>query len=291
MLRSTTFLPLTLLLGSPLVAQRAEALFEHQKRPAAIRYGEVIVGKRTIADLPIGQSWHLNTGESSTLHAETPLLAGDVVIAPGDYRLSLTRTGEVACALAAVGSGRAVGGNDWQITGDVGKLAKPTKRLAFEWRKKGALELGNQPAEVVLHFGEHEWVGAVTVLGSKEFKLTGWKGVAFLLPTARVEAGSAPVATLTKGANNWNVVLDKNSVKLVPWMLPPADRRAEVKGPDEASTVSGTVEPLEMKVEKAKEVFEVTAAKAEKGEIVIDAVFGQQGVRLRLPEPKAKPAK
>lgn len=294
MLRSTSVL-LLLPLGvgtSALVAQRGEAIFEHQKRPTAIHYVEVIVGKRTIADLKVGQSWHLNTGGQTTLHVEAPLLAGDVVVAPGDYRLTIQRTGEVACSLVANGSGRAVGGKgDWMVSGDVGKLAKPTKKLALEWRKKGALELGNQPVQVLLHFGEHEWSGLATVLGNKEIKLTGWKSVAFSMPAARVEAGGAPVATLTKGPNNWNVVLDKAAVKLVPWMVAPPDHHAEVKGPDESLTVTGTVEPLEIKLDKPKEVFEVTAAKVEKGEIVLEAVFGQQGVRLRLPEPKAKPAK
>jgi len=293
MLRSTSVL-LLLSLGladAVLVAQNAEALFEHQKRTTAIHYVEVIVGKRTIADLPVGQSWHLNTGGQTTLRVESPLLAGEAVIAPGDYRLTIQRTGEGTCALVANGSGKALGGKgDWMVPGDIGKLVKPTKKLALSWRKKGALDLGNQPAQVVLHFGEVEWTGLATVLGSKEFKLSGWKGVAFLVPAARVEAGGVPIATLTKGANNWNVVLDKTSVKLVPWMAPPADHHAEVQGPDDATTVNGTVEPIEVKLDKPKDVFEVTAAKVEKGEIVLDAVFGQQGVRLRLPEPK-KPAK
>jgi hypothetical protein len=273
------------------VAQRPDALFEHMKRTTAIAYGAVPVGKHTLAELPAGQSWRLGMNEASTWRCDVPILGTDSILAPGAYRVQLQRSGETRCKLLANGSAQALGSNaDGQVDGDLGKCQKPTKKLAIEWRKKGAPSNGNQPAQIVVQFGGDEWIGDVTVLGSKELKLTGWKGVAFTVPSERVEAGAVPVATLTRGDQSWNVVLAKDSVQLVPWMAAPTEQFGfgEITPPDAAATVVGKVEPLEMKVEKPWPVVEVLGAKVEKGELRLELGFAQRAVRLVCAEPKGK---
>ncbi len=291
---ATFVLAVPFLLAAIAVAQRPDAVFEHQKRTATITYGAVPVGKHTLAELQAGQPWRLGMNEASTWRLEMPLLAGDTVIAPGSYRVQLERTGETGAALLANGAGLALGSSgDARVPGEIGKAAKPTKKLAVEWRKKGAAANGNQPAQIVASYGEHEWTGDVTVLGHRDVKLGAWKGVAFAVPAAAVEAGAVPIATLGKGEHTWNLVLGKDKVELVPWMQAPTDSFGfgEVKGPDESAVVTGKVEPLDAKPEKPREVLEVLAAKAEKGELRLDVGYGTTVLRLVLPEPKPKAGK
>jgi hypothetical protein len=288
---ATATVPL-LLLALPLAAQRPDATFEHQKRATTITYGAVPVGQHSLAELQVGQAWRMGMNEASTWRLDMPLVAGDKVIAPGAYRVQLQRTGETTAELLANGSGRALGGNgDGQVPGQIGKAGKPAKKLAVEWRKKGAAAHGNQPAQVAVQFGEHEWLGDVTVIGGKELKLGGgWKAVAFTVPAEVLAAGPAAVATLERGDQRWNVVLGKDSVKLVPWMQAPTESFGfgEVKGPDESATTTGKVEPLEQKVDKPWPVLEVLSAKAEKGEVRLELAHGTEAVRVTLPEPKGK---
>jgi hypothetical protein len=275
-------------------AQRPDALFEHQKRATAITYGAVPVGQHSLTKLSVGQSWRLGMNQASTWRCDMPILAGDTLLAPGAYRVELERDGESTCRLIAKGSSRALGSNaDGIVAGPVAKAGKPTKKLAIEWRKKGAAADGNQPAQIVVQFGEHEWVGDVTVLGHKEVKLGGWKGVVFAVPSDRVAAGPVPVATVSKGEHHWNVVLDKDTVKLVPWMAAPTEQFGfgEIVGPDDGATTTGKVAPLEVKVDKPRATVEPIGAKAEKGELVLDLGYAEQAVRLTLPEPKAKTGK
>jgi hypothetical protein len=281
-----------LLLTNPLAAQRPDAAFEHRKRTVVITYGAVSVGKHSLDALQVGQAWRLGMNEASTWRLDTPLVAGDKLIAPGSYRVQLQRTAESEAALLANGSARALGGSgDGQVPGQIVKAGKPTKKLAIEWRRKGAVANGNQPAQIVVQFGEHEWVGDALVLGHEELKLGGgWKGVAYSVPAEVLAAGAAAVATVEKGDQRWNVVLGKDSVKLVPWMAAPTESFGfgDVKGPDEAATVTGKVEPLETKVEKPWPVLEVLSAKADKGELRLELGHGTDAVRVTLAEPKTK---
>lgn len=276
------------------LAQRPGASFEHQKRAVTIEYGAVPVGKHSLAELTIGQTWRMGMNEASTWRLDVPVLAGDTIVAPGAYRVQLQRSAETTCKLLANGSSQALGSNaDGQIDGALGKCAKPTKKLAVEWRKKGAAVLGNQPAQIVVQFGDSEWVGDVTVLGHKELKLGAWKGIVHAVPAALVDAGPVPVATLAKGDQNWNVVLDKDKVKLVPWMAAPTEQFGfgAVVGPDAAAIVEGKVEPLDGAVDKPLEVVEAIRGKSEKGTLTLEIAFGSKRLGLVFAEPKGKPGK
>jgi hypothetical protein len=288
----TSFVVAVLASTFAVTAQRPDATFEHQKRATAISYGAVPVGQHSLAKLSVGQSWRMGFNQATTWRTDMPLLAGDTVVPPGAYRVELRRDGETKCTLLAIGSHHALGSNaDGQVEGEIGKCAKPTKKLAVEWRKKGAAAAGNQPAQIVVQFGDSEWVGDVTVLGAKEVKAGAYKAAVFAVPSERAEKGGVPVAVLTKGEQSWNVVLDKDAAKLVPWMAAPTEQFGfgSPQAPEVAAT--GKVEPLEAKVDKPREVVEPVAGKVEKGEILLDLGIGDRVVRVTLPEPKAKPGK
>lgn len=278
-----------------LVAQRPTPTFEHGKRTATIEFGAVPVGKHSIAELPVGETWRLGMNEASQMRLDLPLLAGESIVAPGHYRVNLQRTGEATCALMVNGSGLAMAATgDGRIDGPLGKAQKPAKKLDIQWRKKGAAVAGNQGAQIVVQFGPDEWVGDATAIGHKPIALPGWKAVLFLIPTARLEAGlPTPVATLSRGDENWNLVVAKDDVKLIPWMTAPTEQFGfgDVHGPEAARIVTGKREPLEIKVDPAKETLDLVAAKKEKGELRLEVAFGKEGAALIVPEPKPKGGK
>lgn len=284
-----------LFLPALLLAQRPTPTFEHMKRSATIEFGAVPVGKHSIAELPVGETWRLGMNEASQIRLDLPLLAGDSIVAPGHYRVNLQRTGDTTCALMVNGSGLAMAATgDGRIDGNLGKAQKPVKKLDIQWRKKGAAVAGNQGAQIVVQFGPDEWVGDATAIGHKPITLPGWKAVLFLIPTARLEAGlPTPVATLSRGDENWNLVVAKDDVKLIPWMAAPTEQFGfgDVKGPEPARIASGTRTALEIKVEAPRETLDLVSAKKEKGELRLEVAFGKEGAILTVPEPKPKGGK
>jgi hypothetical protein len=273
-----------------LLAQRPTPTFEHGKRAAVLAYGAVPVGKHSLAELPTGETWRLGNNEASTLRLELPLVAGDSVIAPGSYRVSMLRTDELAAALTTAGSGKALAATgEGRIDGKLGKAPKPTKSLDIQWRKKGAVVAGSQPAQIVVQFGIDEWVGDVTLVGNKPFAVPGWKAVLWQFPAARLETGlPTPVATFTRDDQSWNLVVAKDDVKLIPWMTAPTEQFGfgEVKDPAAALTTAGRQERLELKVEAPMATLELLSAKKQKGEIRLDVGFGGERVSWIVPEPK-----
>ena len=280
-------LPSLLLLAAAGVAQKPT--FEWQKRSATIDYGSVPVGKHSLAELPVGQGWRLGANQTTVLRLLMPAIVGDAVLAPGAYAVQLQRTAEATCALVATGS-------DVRIEGPLGKAAKPGKKLVIDWLKDGAAKTGNQPAKVVVQFGENEWSGAVTFPGNKTAAVGAWKLAVFSLPTALLEARDkkpVPVASLSKSDDEgFNLVLGKDEVRLVPWSQASTGGGggggAGAAPPAGSEGTTGTVEPLEIKVPTAHEVVEHLSAKAAKGEIVVEIAFGKEGLRLTVPEPKAQ---
>jgi hypothetical protein len=286
-------------LAAALPAQRPTPTFEWQKRTTTIAYGAVPLGKHSIAELPVGQTWRLGMGEASTWQLGMPVLVGDAVIAPGTYRINLERTDETHCAIVVNGSNQALGGgSEARVVGELGKVAKPSKKLEIEWQKHGAAAAGNQPARIVLQFGETGWQGDATIVGHKPATLGAWKLAVFTLPQALVEARdkvAVPVAALSRGkeGEGWNLVLGKDEAKLVPWMEAPTDQFGfgAVVPPDAKATTSGALTTAEIKVAKPYETVELLASALQKGEITLSLGVGQQSLDVRVPEPKAKAGK
>jgi len=291
-----TNVPLFFVLGLPLLpAQRPDAAFDWQKRTTSIRYGAVPVGKHSLAELPVGQTWRLGNNEATTWQVGMPLLAGDKWIAPGEYRVTFHRTGEGSGALVADGSANALsGGTDAEVRGDFAAAGKESKKLVLEWSKAGAAVAGNQPAQLVVQFGEMQWRGSVLALGSKECKVTGGRLLAFQVPAERLDKGAVPVATLSRGKDgdkgSWNLVLSGDTARLVPWMQAPTDSFGfgEVVPPDATQQFEGKVTELAGDAAQEVSVFTVREARLAKGELRLVATYGKKSVEIVVPEPKSK---
>lgn len=279
---------------TPLLCQRPTPTFEWQKRATILEYGAVPVGKHGISELPVGQSWRMGMNEASSWQLTMPILAGDELLAPGTYRVQLQRTGETTCAILVNGSGQALGGtSDGKVPGQLGKASKPTKKLNIDWQKNGTPAQGNQPAKLVLQFGEVEWQGEVTIVGNKTVPLPGWKLSVFSVPAARLEGrdkAPVPCAALTRGKDEgWNLVVSGKEAKLVPWMAKPTEQNGfgAIVPPNEALTTSGTAEAIEIKIEKPFEVAEHMSSSLTKGTFTVQIGFGKEAVVVTVPEPKA----
>jgi hypothetical protein len=279
-------LPLPLLLLVPALAQKPT--FEWQKRATSIDYGSVPVGKHSLAELPVGQSWRLGANQATVWRLSMPVIVADGVVAPGEYEIAMHRTGAAKCSIVANGSGKALGGSDGRIDGEVAKAKKPGKKLVIDWVKDGAAKLGNQAAKLVVQFGESEWQGAVTIPGNKTVNLGEWKLAVFSLPTALLEGrdkAPVPIAVLSKGDREaWNLVVGKDEAKLVPWIL----NASALAGGDADSSTVGKVESGEAKAPAPREVLEHVSAAMTKGELLVEVAFGQELLRVSVPEPKPK---
>ncbi len=281
------------LLPLALPAQKAETAFEWAKRNVKICYESLPVGTHSVAELQIGAPWRLGaTHDASTWQPTMPILVGDTWLAPGHYRVNLQREDESKVVLVADGSGDAVGGGTGvRMPGKLGKTQKPAKKLAIEFAKAGAPVGGNQPAQVVLQFGADEWRGDLLVLGGKTVSLPGGKLSVFSVPAANLEKGAVPIATWATGKDaegSWNIVLDGEKVRFVPWMRAPKTIEDKVEGPDSARIVEGKVARLDTKIEKPFESLELQEATMAKGEMRLVIAFASSSIECRLPDPKAK---
>jgi len=283
-----------------LVAQRPTPTFEWQKRTTTLTYGALLVGRHTLSELEIGSPWRLGMGDASTWRLEMPILAGDTVIAPGLYRIQLTRTDETHCAILVNGSNLVLGtSGEARVVGALGKTQKPTKKLDLAWHKQGAAVAGNQPAKIVLQFGDIEWQGDVTIVGNSKTATVGaYKLTAFTLDKAMLDARDktpVPIAVLSKGkdkdAESWNLVLGKSEAKLVPWMAAATDPFGPVVPPDAKLTTVGPLTVAEIKIEKPYETAELLASSLAKGELKVSFGVGQESLDVTVPEPKAKAGK
>ena len=279
------------LLSIALPAQKAEATFDWMKRTAKIAYEALPIGDHSLEQLKIGAPWRLGgSHDASTWQPTMPILVGEQWIAPGAYRIALLRQDETKCVIVADGSHSALGGREAvQVPGALGKTAKPAKKLAIELGKKGAAALGNQPAQLVVQFGADEWRGDVTVLGNKTVPVGGGKLAVFSVPSASVEKGAVPIASLALGkdvADSWNVIFDGGKVRLVPWMQAPKTIEDAPVAHESAKVLEGTVSPLDVKLDKELEVLELREAAMAKGELRLVVAFGAKVVECKMPEPK-----
>lgn len=278
---------------SLLLAQRPDATFEWQKRSTAIRYGAVPVGKHSLTELAVGATWRLGNNEASTWQVDMPLLAGDRWIAPGQYRVTFHRTGEATGALVADGSGQVVGGSDAQMTGEIATAGKEAKKLTLAWEKHGAAANGNQTAQLTVQFGPTQWRGSVLALGHKEHKVTGGRLIAFSVPAEQV-TGAVPIAVLSRGKDGdkgtWNLVLDGDKARLVPWMQAPTDSFGfgAVEPPADALQTEGSAKEQDGQANEAAAVLTVREAQLAKKELRLLASYGKKTVEIVVPEPDAE---
>jgi hypothetical protein len=280
------------LLAIALPAQKAETKFDWQKRTTRIGYEALPVGEHSLAKLQVGSLWRLGAShDSATLLASSPILVGDAWIAPGHYRIRLRRDSETKCVLVPEGAELASGaGSPVTIPGELSKPKQPAKKLAIELAKKGAAVVGNQPTELLVRFGGDEWRAELQILGHKTLPVGAGKLTAFSVPAARLEQGPVPIATLTigkDGADTWNLILDKEVVRLVPWMLAPKTIDDAVEAP-KGNTSEGKAVALDVPVAAELPALEVREASLQKGELRVVVACGSKVLECKLPDPRGK---
>ena len=163
------------LLIPPALAQRNSAKLSFTDREVTVEYGVARLGKHTIAELPVGQEWRMGMNEASVLRTQLPLVAGDVVVAPGSYRAKLVRKSEKEIVLRLDGGAQALGAKgDLDLPGELVD-AKPSELLAIEWNP--APVKGKKDAEfatkLLVHFGPQQVSVPIKVIGARPAKLAG----------------------------------------------------------------------------------------------------------------------
>src|SRR5690606_7143424 len=164
------------LLASSLCAQRGRATLQHAGLESSIDHGQPLWGKHTLESLPVGQQWRLGNESATCWRTAVPLIQGDVLIAPGAYRVALSRRGEQSFTVDFASAAMAFGGNG--TPGFAAKLVpgkhEVEKRLTLELRRTdgkgqnknaGAAEL---PALLQIRFGPHRADAEFTVPGARE---------------------------------------------------------------------------------------------------------------------------
>jgi len=257
MIRSTS-LALLLLAAAPLAAQRSASTFKLQKRSSTISYGAVPVGKHSLSELHVGDTWRLGMNNASTWRTEMPVLIGKQLLAPGEYRIHLKRLADERCGLEIHGSALALGdGEELRLDGALKAIKKKAKKLSIAWRKgainkssnhKGAKVVDSQVATVAIQFGEHEWTGDVLLIGGESRKLGKYRLTVFAVPYEQLivrHKQPVPIAVITKGKSvAFQVVLNGFEVVVRPWLQVPSARNgfAEFEAPVAALTTSGRLQ-------------------------------------------------
>jgi hypothetical protein len=271
--------------------QKATAALEWHQQAVKIHYEALPVGEHSLAKLKVGRRWRLGAShDPSTLVAMSPILVGDAWIAPGRYRVQLYRDTETACTLVAEGAEHAVGKADLiRMNGTIAALPMATPQLAIDLRKQGKESFGNQQAEVEIRFGNEGWRGSFLVLGSKSTALAGFRLVTFHVPAASLQSGPVPIATLHRGGDSgasWNVLLDQDSVVLMPWLPLPETNFAAIPPPEPSAVIAGKVIRSELALDRPIEVLELREAAIANGNLSIVVAYGNMRVECILPEPK-----
>lgn len=284
--------------ASTALAQRVPAKIEFQDRSAVIEYGAVRYGKHSIDELKPGTPWRMGSGEASVLKTEVPILSGDTVIAPGAYRVAVSRKEENGLYLNLSEALRALSAaGDEDLKGTL-TTDKPNKELVVEWtspaKGKGEKESVRE-STVRVQFGPSVLSVPLTIVGSHSLKVAGWTVDVFTIPAEllkkRMEKGvMTPVASLksskdAKKAASFNLLLGKDGASLVPAMEVPTDNFGfgPVSPPDQALIKKGKVEVAESKEQKAT----LEAGKVEKkgSDLSFLLAFGDQTATVVVPEP------
>ncbi|MHC4078078.1 MAG: hypothetical protein ACYST0_06515, partial [Planctomycetota bacterium] len=252
-----TALLATALLAPNIAAQRDNVDLAWLKRKIVVSYGAVPVGKHGLHELAVGGTWRMGYNHASTLFTELPLLSGTSVVAPGGYRVNITRNGDQDLRWNIDGAGQALGESaSVQFAGVLSELKKKNKKLQLTWvnataRKKDDSESkekekgkgkGKTKAKgkskavrecaLQVDFGEVRVSCPVTVVGATAHKVKGFAALGFSYPAKvlqeRLKAGKGtPILSLTPkkpkkdAPRGYNLVITKDQASLVPFMAAP----------------------------------------------------------------------
>lgn len=286
---------------SPAHAQRAEAKFAWQGREVRVECGVVRVGNYTVDSLEVGRTWRIGSGPASVLSTQAPLIAGDAVVAPGAYRIQLSRPQSQRFELVVEGAGRRVGASeDVALEGKLREQARPGSKLELALEPAGeASDAELKALELSILFGVPRVDVPFTVVGSTKSKASGVAIDGFDLPAAWLDerlkrTQRAPIATLTFSSSQrdvpkvFNLLLAENEAELVAHDEPPSDAFSQLRAHDPAWDKRGTVTWSEAQEEAAW--FTIDEAKHDKGkELRVVARCGKR--RAEIVVPLGKPAK
>jgi len=234
-LAATAALAALLLLAPAAAAQRMKAEFEWQEHGVVLEYGKVSVGKHSLDELHVGETWRFGANAITTLRTTAPLITADSVVPPGHYRAWIARPTEERYELQLDGAGRwmAAGGDHATITGVLTKAAPPSSALEI------VLEPGSEQRDPELRslackvtFGVPRLTTELTIVGSGSKKVGGATIDWFKLPSPwleeRVElAKHTPLASLTwakapkDAPQRFNLLVSDRDARLVPQETPP----------------------------------------------------------------------
>lgn len=252
-------LPLAALALAPSLASAEEAGFEWQKRKVALIFVAPRLGKHTLNELQIGETWRLGAGGITTMMFDTALVAGDDVVAPGTYRVNLARPGAQDFALTIEGAGTwtLADAPDFTAPGTFAEAKKPNEKLEIVCsaaKEQPDAELRALTYEI--QYGAPIVTVPVAIVGTQSQAVRGFTLDAFKVPAEllkkRLEGGkTTAVASLVRKnkpkegeAARLNVLLAEKEVTLLPAATPPTENRGfgAVPKPDKASILRGTVQ-------------------------------------------------
>jgi hypothetical protein len=303
---NTPLLTSVLALCSVAVAQRGESTLKHGAFAAMLEYGQPAWAKRSLDDLPVGKGWRLGMNNASSWKTQAPLLQGNVLLAPGAYRIDLQRTAESDFRIDFASSGLGVNGTG--VAGFACKLgaADVQKKLLIELVKGDAKAKvapdADLPARVAIRFGPHRVEGDFVMIGGRElastpkWKLIGWSLPAQVVEDALAAGQSVAVATFlpTKKLGNkdpelCNVVVSSKGAEVLPGLLLPEATFGfgEVVPPLASWKQPGEVTWSDLAQPTARLEFGAKAERKDK-RYVLELRCGKKAAMLKVSEPEGK---
>ncbi|MSR46833.1 MAG: DUF2911 domain-containing protein [Planctomycetes bacterium] len=288
----------------PARAQRATAESTWQGKSAAFEYTATRVGKHSVDELPVGETWRLGSGPATVLTLEAPLLIeGQEVIAPGRYRAQLSRRAEDQFDVTIEGGGRLVGaGDNAELKGNLDAATTTGKTTGKTLEMKFDVAVEQPDAELrklalIITFGGPRVTAPATLIGTITKKGGGAAIDGFKLPAEfvikRLDLLPTPIATvtLTSGSKDapksFNVLLSEKEAQFVAHDAAPTDAFAPVPAHDRQWDRKGTVTWTEIADEATH--FTLDDAKWEKGkQLTLVARVGKRKAEIVIPLKEAK---
>lgn len=304
MIRLAPAFAVALLTLSPATAQRETAELAWKKHEVAVEYGPVPVGKHGLHELPVGRDWRMGFNFASQVRLSVPLVAGDVVAAPGSYRVKVYRQAEEELHFLVEGAGHAIGAKESNASfaGEMSEPKKPTKKLELEWRrgdsKADACETGLE-----IRFGEVTLDVPLVALDAKTEKGKAWTADVFEWPATsfaeRFEKKlPTPVATVRPKRKPkkdeepaaYNLVVDATTAKLIPLMSAPTSSFGfgAVEAPEADAIIAGSVEWSDLEQEDTVDVLDVESWSGDKQAIALEFTVGSRRGKVAIEMPQQK---
>ena len=293
-----------LIATSPAAQAQGEARIDHQKRAAFFTYGVPRVGKHTLDELQVGNTWRMGANSISTITLEAPLITADTIVPPGVYRVNIARPSSEKFELTIEGSGRymAAGGDDVKVPVALETSKKPNDKLEI-----ALLPAKDQPDPELraftfqLQFGAPIVTATMSIAGTQPLKAKGFAVDAYKLPAEWLGdrlllAKHTPVASLVRSGKvpdgvpaRLNLLVSDTEAVLMPAGVAPTENRGfgVIPSPDRKWTFKGKAEWTA--AQKPSEHFRVDTCEIDKdGLLKMVAVCGDKQASIQVATEPAK---